>query len=96
MASGSIVCTTSAFTSCAIGVALNKECHSHRPTNKQIGLLKTSELSAECKFLLTIQTGLELQILDKEQVCIMKRNTYQDIQVSKVPVLIPERYTNQL
>ena len=96
MASGSNVCTTLAFNSCAVGVALNEECHSQRLTNKQIGLLKISELSAESKFLLTTRTELELPIVEKEQICLhQEKNTHQDIQVFKLHVLIPGRYTNQ-
>ena len=38
--SRSNVCTTSAFSSSAVDVALNEECHSKRLTNKQIGLIR--------------------------------------------------------
>ena len=82
MASRSNVCTTSAFSSCAVGVALNEECRSQRLTTKQIGLLKIPELSAESKFLRMTRTGLELQIVEKEQICLHhEKNTHQDIQV---------------
>ena len=68
----------------AISVALNEECHSQRLRNKQIGLLKISELSTESEFLLLTRTALELQIVEKEQICLHhEKNTYQDPESKK-------------